>query len=295
MANTDHIAWIREGVAAWNARREQSEFWPDFEGANLPAIFQGPSYSPASIHLGTSLEGINLRNASLRNANLSGLNLAKADLTEAQLQGASLASADLRGATLSMANFSATILLAAKLNSASAVGTNFARANLSGACLDDANLRQASFAGANLVSASIKKADLRDSVLAGADLSSTEPWEAILYEHSEPKTAGPSLLADQVGSVGELIEIANCLTQHYNPPPEQTDIEASLLYFRGEVLATWELRPSSARTPSPQQPDIRGREGEMLLDLMSRRPGKFNQITSALSQWVLAQHHGLKT
>ena len=33
----------------------------------------------------------------------------------------------------------------------------------------------------------------------------------------------------------------------------------------------------------------------MLLDLMSRRPEDFNNTTSALSQWVLAQHHGLKT
>ena len=33
----------------------------------------------------------------------------------------------------------------------------------------------------------------------------------------------------------------------------------------------------------------------MLLDLMSRRPEDFNDTTSALAQWVLAQHHGLKT
>ena len=296
MANTDHIAWIREGVASWNARREQSDFWPDFEGANLPAIFQGSSYSPASIHLGTSLEGINLRKAFLRNTNLSGLNLAKADLTDAQLQGSSLASADLRGAILPLTNFSAAILLVAKLNGANAVGANFGGANLSGACLDDANLRQANFAGASLVSASIKKADLRDSILVGADLSSTEPWEAILYERSELTTPVHSPMADRVGGVGELIGIANCLTQRYDPPPSKaTDIEAPLLYFRGEALQTWELMPSSARTPSVQQLDIRGREGEMLLDLMSRRPGEFNQMTSALSQWVLAQHHGLKT
>ena len=33
----------------------------------------------------------------------------------------------------------------------------------------------------------------------------------------------------------------------------------------------------------------------MLLDLMSRRPSDFNDTTSALGQWVRAQHHGLKT
>ena len=33
----------------------------------------------------------------------------------------------------------------------------------------------------------------------------------------------------------------------------------------------------------------------MLTDLMSRRPEEFSQMKSALSQWVLAQHHRLKT
>ena len=36
-------------------------------------------------------------------------------------------------------------------------------------------------------------------------------------------------------------------------------------------------------------------EGEMLVDLASRRPDEFNRMTSALDQWVLAQHHELKT
>lgn len=36
-------------------------------------------------------------------------------------------------------------------------------------------------------------------------------------------------------------------------------------------------------------------EGSMLLDLMSRRPEDFKGADSALSQWVLAQHYGLKT
>ena len=33
----------------------------------------------------------------------------------------------------------------------------------------------------------------------------------------------------------------------------------------------------------------------MLLDLMSRQPEPFSGLTSAIDQWVLAQHHGLKT
>ena len=33
----------------------------------------------------------------------------------------------------------------------------------------------------------------------------------------------------------------------------------------------------------------------MLTDLVSRRPEEFNEMNSALAQWVLAQHHGLNT
>ena len=33
----------------------------------------------------------------------------------------------------------------------------------------------------------------------------------------------------------------------------------------------------------------------MLLELMSRRPEEFSKLNSSLAQWVLAQHHGLRT
>ena len=36
-------------------------------------------------------------------------------------------------------------------------------------------------------------------------------------------------------------------------------------------------------------------ERDMLIDLMARRPEEFNNTPSTLAQWVLAQHHGLKT
>lgn len=60
-------------------------------------------------------------------------------------------------------------------------------------------------------------------------------------------------------------------------------------YFRGESIATWELRPSIMRDSLIQY------EGEMLTDLMARRPSEFNGSNTAISQFVLAQHHGLKT
>ena len=130
MANRDHIAWLREGVESWNARREQDNFRPDFDGANLPALLQGQSYDPGSIYLGTSLEGINLQKAFLRGANLSGLSLVGADFTDAQLKGSSLASADLSSATLPLADLSDTVLLITNFSVANAAGANFSGANL---------------------------------------------------------------------------------------------------------------------------------------------------------------------
>ena len=60
-------------------------------------------------------------------------------------------------------------------------------------------------------------------------------------------------------------------------------------YFRGESVTTWELRPSIMRDSLIQY------EGEMLTDLIARRPNEFDGSNTAISQFVLAQHHGLKT
>ncbi len=83
-----------------------------------------------------------------------------------------------------------------------------------------------------------------------------------------------------IESVGDLIAFCRALRR---AAPDHS------LYFRGERDFTWELRPSVMRS------SLRDSEGEMLLDLMSRRPDDFRGMTSALEQLVLAQHHGLRT
>ena len=62
-----------------------------------------------------------------------------------------------------------------------------------------------------------------------------------------------------------------------------------LLYFRGEPLNSWELRPSIVRT------GLIRFESLMLTELMTRRPDEFRSEDLSISQWVLAQHHGLRT
>ena len=47
--------------------------------------------------------------------------------------------------------------------------------------------------------------------------------------------------------------------------------------------------------PYVMRSDLAVYESEMLTDLVSRRPEEFNEMNSVLAQWVLAQHHGLKT
>ena len=62
-----------------------------------------------------------------------------------------------------------------------------------------------------------------------------------------------------------------------------------LFFFRGEAFSGWGLRPSVMRQ------GFHAFESQMLIDLITRRPDEFSSRESAISQWVLAQHHGLKT
>ena len=285
MANTQHIEWLAEGVKSWNTRRERYDFRPDFDRANIPAKLQGSSYKPPAIYLGTSLEGINLRNSILREANLCGLGLKGADLSNADLQGAQLWSTDLRDANLTDANFRAAVLLAARLGGAYAHSVvNFSDANLSGAKLQDAQFRHADFSNANLISAQVEGANLLQAKLSGADFTATQPWKAVLYQDQVDPSTQILKFPNAVGCIADLL--------HVSETPIGKD---RFLYFRGEGFDEWELRPSVMRCPSKGDSHLRGKEGEMLLDLMSSRPEEYRGMTSALSQWVLAQHHRLKT
>lgn len=69
----------------------------------------------------------------------------------------------------------------------------------------------------------------------------------------------------------------------------QKDHPEELHYFRGESRSDWELRPSVMRSGLVQF------ESEMLTELVIRRPGEFQSGELAISQWVLAQHYGLRT
>ena len=239
MTNQEHVKWLREGVEAWNKRRETRRFIPLLSGANL------------------------------RRANLSG-----GDLAGAYMGGADLFGADLSDAHLTFVDLSDTILVSANLK-----GANLASADLSGANLINANLSRANLCGADL---------------SGALLTQTKPWNAKLYVAAKNSgtiqgttDAAQEDKRKRIESIESLLHECRDLRDRY-----RDDI---LFYFRGDSRTSRELRPSVMRHSPAGDFPLRAYEGELLLDLMSRQPEAFGSLTLAIDQWVLAQHHGLKT
>ena len=171
---------------------------------------------------------------------------------------------DFRKALFGLAN-----LQEARLTAADLTGANFLDSDLENASLEGATLDGTRFDGANLI---------------GTDLSATRPWRAQLFRHVAPRTSTFGVRRTSIESVSDLIAV--CSEIGADDRQERDDFR---LYYRGQARC-WKLRPSVMRAHR-----FRNHEGRMLLDLMTRRPKEFGEMKSALSQWVLAQHHGLKT
>ncbi|HET6158459.1 MAG TPA: pentapeptide repeat-containing protein [Dongiaceae bacterium] len=112
MADTDQVALLRQGAAAWNAWRSgHADQTPDLSGASL----RGLDLSDAD------LSGADLRKADLRGTNLRKTRLNGARLEEANLFKAVLEDADLDGAVLLGAQFLNCAQLVTARNWASSV------------------------------------------------------------------------------------------------------------------------------------------------------------------------------
>ena len=164
------------------------------------------------------------------------------------------------------------------------MGANLAGTDLTGSTLVNANLTCANLAGANLIM----------SNLSGANLSIAEPWRAKLF----PETLELGLFPEYgdnhrsnifINTVGDLLSEIQNISQRY-----EYYLGKAPFYFRGESKTEWELRPSIMRDERIDD-CLYEYESEMLVQLASKRPEEFNEIPSALAQWVLAQHHGLRT
>ncbi|MDE2843838.1 MAG: pentapeptide repeat-containing protein [Chloroflexota bacterium] len=282
MADPKHLEWLIESaelhIELWNLKLANGKFRPDFAGANL-----FDSLCEAGVlEFG---EKIPLAGADFRSANFTGAVLWRADLTGADLQRSKLMNVDLGDAVLVDANLYGANLERADLRGASFANANLEGANLTGSDLEGATLTNANLRGAwlhrtHLRNADLTKANLLDANLEGAVFTGAQPWQSILYHSRSTSTQEWTDEPKSIATTEDILkEIRGLKDRH----------PGSLLYFRGESECGWELRPSVMRD------GFLSSEREMLVDLLSRRPEEFNGRTSALSQWVLAQHHGLRT
>jgi len=179
MANEEHVALLKQGVAAWNTWRDANlDIYVDLRKADLI----GANLREAN------LGKVNLSDANLKGANLKGANLSKADLTgaflrgadlfEAELSKADLIKADLIEADLIRANLSGVNFSEANLNEAVLIGANLSDANFRGAGLFEADLEEANLSGANLSDANLREANLIKANLSGANLSGVDLTDA---------------------------------------------------------------------------------------------------------------------
>ena len=194
-------------------------------------------------------------------------------------EGINLANVNFQGANLKGANF----------YDGYCQGANIADANLQEADLTDVVLWEANLSSADLAFANVTNTEFQDAVFKDTNLTGTKLWKAKLFPSRltdlSPRQYEDNVLPDKpVKNVGDLLERIQRIEQLYSEQDQPIQF-----YFRGESTTNWDLNPSVMRTGSNKH------EGEMLVDLASRRPDEFNGMTTALSRWVLAQHHELKT
>jgi hypothetical protein len=152
MANQEHVKLLKQGVAHWNAWREQNqEIKPDLSGADL----SDADLSGADLSF-VNLSGAHLNGARLLDTDLHLAHLNNANLSGAHLNNASLSGANLSGANLSDAGLGGTELLGANLSSSDLHNTDLHNANL-----HDVNLHNANLHGSILHWTTIAEVDLR--------------------------------------------------------------------------------------------------------------------------------------
>ena len=264
MANETHIIWLLEGESAWNAKRDAHSFYPDFRRADITERFR---VAGKLDHNGR----IPLNRFNLNDADFTGANLSKADFIETKLCRATMIGTRLAGSSFFQADLSC--------------------ADFGNACLGEADL-----VGADLI---------------GADLGWSRFWQAKLYpDPSSDSVASSEKSREEVPNALSRILRGLRFRKRHSPKTNLVKSVADLierctqirnrnqdlaLYFRGERDYRWDLRPSVMRSSEGGQFKLRANEGEMLRELISRRPADFSGMTSALEQMVLAQHHALKT
>ena len=261
MPNQEDFELFLEGVEAWNNGMQAR-----FEGLDSRQKW-GFLSDLSDTDLGIIATRRALKKGGISSL-LQALHYPRVDFTSCNLRRASFRTLFDHIFDLREANFEYADLREADLT----------RADLRGAILHSADLRNAVLHGATLDDALMSEANLVD-----AELTGSRPWRAKLLSDLLPTIdlAEPSTTI--VTCVADLIDV--CL----NLRESSSSGKEIRFYYRGQDKP-WRLRPSVMRRTS-----YRMEEGRMLLEMMTRRPEDFANAESALSQWVLAQHYGLKT
>jgi uncharacterized protein YjbI with pentapeptide repeats len=209
MANDEHVALLKQGVAAWNAwRNENPDIVPDLRREHL----SGMNLTEANL-IEANLSGAYLHGAFLFRANLSGANLCGTQLIEAHLRGATLNGANLSGAVLSEAelsgvnlsgaNLSRAVLFKAYLGGADLSGANLSEASLNAAILTGADLREANLSGADLTIAHLIDTDFSGADLTGCRIYGVSAWRLKLKGAKQEnlvitRTDEPAITVDNI-------------------------------------------------------------------------------------------------
>jgi uncharacterized protein YjbI with pentapeptide repeats len=172
MANEEHLARLKQGVAVWNQWREANlDIKPDLTGADL---FRA-TLTGADLTRATLTEAILTGTHHLRTAHLPQARLARANLVGVDLSRMNLVEADLTGAILARAN-----LMRATLTEADLTGINLAYIRFDEANLTGANLTMADLTRANLTSAILVETKLGGVKITGCRVYGIAAWNVHL-------------------------------------------------------------------------------------------------------------------
>jgi len=223
MANAEHLAILKDGVAQWNRwRAEHPDVEIDFSEAALSMVdlcgaeLVQVNFADADLHeanfVDANLSASNLSGADLSGANLSGTDLRLTDFSGADLVRATLSSARLLQARLVRANLSHAVacstvfdsadLTRADLNGSHCAFASFRWANLTEADLSDCDVGWVNFSGANVLRANFGGMYASGVHFADIDLSGAENLQSV--RHRSQSTVGIDTVYKSGGKIPEV-------------------------------------------------------------------------------------------
>ncbi len=208
MANTEHLAILKQGAEVWNQwRKEHPNIRPDLTGADLREVHIVERDSDGRYLYGADLSQADLRGVNFWRSDISWATLYAADLSEANFFQAKMEKVDLRGSNLKGAMLYHAHLISADLRQADLTKANLGRTNLTAAHLARTNLSGADLGGAELnrtelSDANFIRARVGWTVFIDVDLSLIKGLDTV--EHYGPSTLGIDTIYRSGGNIPEV-------------------------------------------------------------------------------------------